>query len=379
MLDTEDLILRKAAFDDWKDLYENIWCHAESAKYMLWNVTTSKEEARARMERTIAYESDHEGGYIIEEKKSKKVIGFAGIIQIAPGVYEDTGIAIGPAFTRRGYGMQVVNALVSFAFGQLGADRFIYSCRSGNEPSRKLALACGFTYTHREERTDPRNGEAYILEFYEKRQENMEVKIKSHGHACFTLEARGYRTVLDPYAWGMVPGQPDLHLEAEAVYCSHQHDDHNFLKAVTLMETDTPAPYTVAEFATSHDDADGAKRGMNTVRIFDFDGLKVAHLGDIGCFPDEELAAALKNIDCMLIPVGGFYTIGCQTAAQIIKAADPRVAIPMHYRTDMTGFDEISHIDDFIKLWGHVNTQDDSFILTSVTEKQILVLNYKGE
>ena len=54
----------------------------------------------------------------------------------------------------------------------------------------------------------------------------------------------------------------------------------------------------------------------------------------------------------MLIPVGGYYTIGCQTAYQIIRSCHPKVAIPMHYRTDKTGFDEISHIDDFRKLFG---------------------------
>ena len=90
---------------------------------------------------------------------------------------------------------------------------------------------------------------------------------------------------------------------------------------------------------------------MNTVRIFDCDGIRIAHLGDLGCFPDETLEDALAGIDCMLIPVGGCYTIGTQTAYQIIRSLKPRVAIPMHYRTDKTGFDEISHIDDFMKLW----------------------------
>lgn len=201
----------------------------------------------------------------------------------------------------------------------------------------------------------------------------MEVKLTYHGHACFTLEYQGTRAVLDPYAWGMVPGQPDLHLQAEAVYCSHDHGDHNFTQAVEL--TGSPSlPWTVAEFVTPHDECNGAKRGMNTVRIFDCGGIRVAHLGDIGCFPDEALSAALEGVDCMLIPVGGYYTIGCQTAVQIIKAANPKVAIPMHYRTDQTGFDEISHIDDFCKLWNEVNTCDGVFTLTNDTEKQILIL-----
>ena len=179
----------------------------------------------------------------------------------------------------------------------------------------------------------------------------MEVKITALGHACFMMEQDGYRTVIDPYAAGMIPGLPELNVVADAVYCSHEHGDHNAKEAVGLFATEKVAPYTVAEYTTPHDDQGGTLRGMNTVRIFDFGGLKIAHLGDIGCFPDEALSQALKGIDCMMIPVGGFYTIGCQTAYQIIKAANPKVVIPMHYRTDSVGFDVLSHIDDFLKLW----------------------------
>ena len=176
----------------------------------------------------------------------------------------------------------------------------------------------------------------------------------------------------------MVPGQADLHLTANAVYCSHGHADHNFTQAVELTET-APLPWTVTEFETAHDECGGAKRGMNTVRIFDCGGIRVAHLGDIGCFPEGELENALDGIDCMLIPVGGFYTIGTQTAWQIIRAAKPRVTIPMHYRTDSTGFSNIAHISDFVKLFDDVRCADNSIVLTPETEKQILVLNYKGE
>lgn len=201
----------------------------------------------------------------------------------------------------------------------------------------------------------------------------MEVKLTYHGHACFTLEHQGVRAVIDPYTQGCVPGLPDLHLEANAVYCSHQHNDHNFTRAVSLKDS-PPLPWTVREFVTPHDDCGGAKRGMNIVRIFNCGGIRVAHLGDIGCFPEGELSQALKEVDCLLIPVGGYYTIGCQTAAQIIRAAKPRVAIPMHYRTDKTGFDEISHIDDFGKLWNQVNTCEGTFVLTKDAEKQILIM-----
>ncbi len=207
----------------------------------------------------------------------------------------------------------------------------------------------------------------------------MEVRLYYHGHSCFTLEADGYRTVLDPYAPGMIPGLKALHLVADGLYCSHGHGDHNFKEAVGLYLALKEPPYTVTEFDTPHDDRDGALRGRNTVRIFDFGGLRIAHLGDLGCFPDEALAKALEGIDCMLIPVGGHYTIGVQTAYQIIHMAKPRVAIPMHYRTDTTGFDVLSHIDDFAKLWSNVTQAEGPLVLTKDTPQQILILQQMEE
>ena len=72
MLETRDLLLKKAAFEDWPDIYANLWRHAESARYMLWNVTESEEEARDRMRRTLAYEEKHEFALLVYEKQSGK-------------------------------------------------------------------------------------------------------------------------------------------------------------------------------------------------------------------------------------------------------------------------------------------------------------------
>ena len=85
----------------------------------------------------------------------------------------------------------------------------------------------------------------------------------------------------------------------------------------------------------------------------------------------------LKGLDCLLIPVGGFYTIDAKTAQQIIEAVQPKVCIPMHYRTDHTGFDQIAHIRDFTNAYPQVNTCDNTVTLTKNTENQILVINYK--
>lgn len=202
------------------------------------------------------------------------------------------------------------------------------------------------------------------------------VKITYYGHACFCLEHDGYRTVLDPYRHGMIPGLPELSLEAEAVLCSHTHDDHAFSGAVKLHDAGSAA-YTLEEYPTPHDDQSGALRGWNVARIFDFGGIRVAHLGDIGCFPDQRLMTALRGIDCLLIPVGGTYTIDAAIAAEIVRKADPVVCIPMHYRTDTTGFGNISHIGEFISLFPDVRTAVNSIELTNKTQKQILILQYK--
>lgn len=166
MIETKDLILKKAEYSDWPNIYRNLWIHDESAKYMLWNTTKSEEDAKVRIQKTIAYQENAPFSYFVYEKRSGQAIGFAGMVEIAPRIYEDTGIAVGPSFIRKGYGRQILMSLVQKAFNELNAEKFIASCRSQNVASRQLQLACGFKYSHSENRIDPRNNAPYILDFY---------------------------------------------------------------------------------------------------------------------------------------------------------------------------------------------------------------------
>lgn len=168
MPETKSLILRKAVLEDWLAMYRNIWSQAESAKYMVWNVTDSEEAAIARMERTIAFQTAHDYHWTVVEKASGQAIGWAGMEQLFAGVWGETGIAIGPAFTRKGYGKQILNALTDCARDDFGASRFVACCRRENVPSKNLQLSCGFTYTHSEEKFHPRDQIPYILDYYEK-------------------------------------------------------------------------------------------------------------------------------------------------------------------------------------------------------------------
>ena len=171
-----------------------------------------------------------------------------------------------------------------------------------------------------------------------------------HGHACFSVRCRDYTVVLDPYQDGAVPGFPPLRLEADCVLCSHGHHDHNAAENVKLR-AGRESPFTVTALLTFHDDQGGALRGQNTIRILEADGLRLAHFGDLGtaALPPEQ-EAALQNLDAALIPVGGFFTIGPQEAAALVRRLRPRVVIPMHYKLGGTGLPMIAELSDFLEL-----------------------------
>lgn len=171
MIETESLILDKAKFSDWKEMYHNVWSRPESAKYMLWKVTLCEEEARIRIAKTIEFQKKHDT-YLVYEKSSGKAIGFAWVEKIAPFVYQETGICFGPDFVGKGFGTQTVQGLIRYCRETFGAEEFIYSTREENEASNKLAKSLGFTQISSEAKTDPRDGRRYrYLQYRLKLQE----------------------------------------------------------------------------------------------------------------------------------------------------------------------------------------------------------------
>ncbi len=172
-----------------------------------------------------------------------------------------------------------------------------------------------------------------------------QVRIEYFGHSCFRVTGCGQRIVLDPYEDGCVPGCPKLRLDAEFVYCSHEHSDHHGVRCVRIHDAGAPK-FAVTELETDHDDAGGSKRGKNMIRIFDFNGIRIAHFGDLGRALTAQETQTLQGLDCVMIPVGGFFTIDAAQAAAIVSEIRPRMVIPMHYRTETSGYDVIADIDD---------------------------------
>ena len=174
------------------------------------------------------------------------------------------------------------------------------------------------------------------------------MKLTYNGHACFTLEHSGFRVVLDPFD-DHVPGYPVPVQQAEAVYCSHGHGDHAYTQAVTLTGAEN-SPFAVTKVATWHDECGGQKRGPNTVHVLEADGIRVCHLGDLGHELTAEQITAIGRVDLLLVPVGGFYTIGPREADGVCAALGAKAVVPMHFRRGSQGFDVIADIEEFLAL-----------------------------
>ncbi len=169
-----------------------------------------------------------------------------------------------------------------------------------------------------------------------------------YGHSCFLLETAEGSAVFDPYAPGSVPGWLLPPLTADVALCSHQHSDHNWAEGVT--PTGRAPGFRVETLAVWHDEVRGAKRGPNTIHIVEAEGLRVAHLGDLGHELSPEQLAALGHIDVLMLPVGGFFTIDAKQAARTAAAIGAPVVIPMHYRGADFGYEKIGPVEDFLAL-----------------------------
>lgn len=181
------------------------------------------------------------------------------------------------------------------------------------------------------------------------------------GHSSFKLRGKTASVITDPFDPDMVGIKLPAKTEADAVTVSHQHKDHNFVKALSgnPLIIAGPGEYEIKGIriigvSTFHDDVLGAQRGRNTVYHFKIDGVSLVHLGDLGhklADADREL---LDEIDVLFVPVGGFYSLSPSVAAEVVAQLEPRLIIPMHYRTPAhsVGWDKVSTVDVFLKEMG---------------------------
>ena len=196
-----------------------------------------------------------------------------------------------------------------------------------------------------------------------------------NGHSCFTLETAEGSVVFDPYRDGSVPGLSPSRLTAELVRCSHVHRDHGARELVGLTGR-TPS-FSVETISTFHDPEGGALRGPDTIHIVAAEGMRLAHLGDLGCIPTPEQLDRLRGLDVLLIPVGGYYTIDASQAQELAEELKPRIVVPMHYRSDTFGYEVIARLEDFLALRSDVVRYPGSALaITPHTPAHTAVLTY---
>ncbi len=165
------------------------------------------------------------------------------------------------------------------------------------------------------------------------------MKIRWFGQACFLIESeKGIRIVTDPFNSSLGYKIPPL--EADMVTISHEHYDHNATdqvkgkpEIVRGVGEKKIKDIAIKGVDTFHDKAQGAQRGKNTVFSFEIDGMKIVHLGDLGHILTKEQIGAIGEVDILLIPVGGTFTLDAQEATQVVGQLKPKITIPMHYKT----------------------------------------------
>lgn len=198
------------------------------------------------------------------------------------------------------------------------------------------------------------------------------MRLEYIGHSCFKLESNGFEIVLDPYAPSSVPGLVALDLCANLVLCSHAHADHGCSSAVKLKYKESN-PCRIAQLKCYHDDVEGKLRGQNIIHVIENENIRVAHFGDLGHELNNNLLKELGHIDVALLPVGGHYTIDAQTAYKIVETLNPTTVIPMHYRTNTSGYDEIETIDSFLKYFDDIEYVPSELVLSKSLNKVIVM------
>lgn len=177
-----------------------------------------------------------------------------------------------------------------------------------------------------------------------------------HGQSCFKIQTKNATLVMDPYDQKLGLKLPRF--QADIVTVSHDHYDHNNVEGVggEPFIISNPGEYEVKGISirgiTSwHDANEGAERGANTIYVIEVEDIRIAHLGDLGTQLSEIQLEQLDNIDVLMVPVGGTYTLDAAGAAKVVNDIEPRIIIPMHYK--LPGLKEsLAGVEAFCKEMG---------------------------
>jgi len=206
------------------------------------------------------------------------------------------------------------------------------------------------------------------------------------GHSSFKIKTRSATIITDPFDEYVGFKLPKT--EADIVTISHDHKDHNRADLVLGAKiVNGPGEYEISQvsiigISSFHDTKKGQLRGANTIYIFEAEGLRLVHMGDIGETLSDKKMELLGDVDVLMIPVGGEYTINAKEAAEMVRGIEPKIIIPMHYLVDgmSKDFEKLTKVEVFLSEMGLPSEKQDKLTIKKEMlgeEQKVVVLNKK--
>jgi L-ascorbate metabolism protein UlaG (beta-lactamase superfamily) len=213
------------------------------------------------------------------------------------------------------------------------------------------------------------------------------MEITWYGHSCFRLTERGMATVVtDPFDHASTGYEP-LKLKADIVTVSHDAAGHNNAKSVkgTSHVITGPGEFEIGGVFITGVQTNGTSKKeseelRNTLYVFDYDGITVAHLGDLKRVPSQTEVEALGAVNVALVPVGGGGGLNAAKAAEVISMLEPNIVIPMHYAIKGAKL-KLDSLDKFLKEMGLSASQPEASLKVTRTalpeETHVVVLEHQ--
>ncbi len=205
------------------------------------------------------------------------------------------------------------------------------------------------------------------------------------GHSCFKFTERGLATVIaDPFDHHIIGHKP-LKFDAEIISISHNKPGHNFTQAVKgdAFIISGPGEYEiggvfVTGIQTTDQNSSTLPEDQNTIYVFDYNGINVAHLGGLNRVPNQREIQELGPVHIALVPIGGTTTLNAAKASEIVHLLEPNIVIPMHYMVDQSNI-KLDPLNKFLKEMGNSSIEAQPMLrLTSARnlpeETQVIVL-----
>jgi len=208
------------------------------------------------------------------------------------------------------------------------------------------------------------------------------------GHSCFRLKERGLATVVtDPYDHQVV-GYRELDTSADIITISHDHPGHNHTEVIRKRKSaqhvlNGPGEYEIGQvfitgIKTTPQDQEDQAGTRNIMYIYDYQGVLVAHLGNLNRVPNQsEVKSIAGDVQVALVPVGGGDGLNASQAVEVIRILEPSYAVPMYYQTEDSKLD-LDPLDNFIKEMGldQIEPQDQLRVTStkSASETNVVVL-----